>query len=1047
MKTILTNAIARFKSTHKAVRITTYLILSYLTYAALIGLALPPILEAKAPDKIKELIGRDVTIGEVRINPFLLRFEVNQLSVAENESASERQDDFVSIAQIKTEFNFWESALSFTPTLEYFYVTKPDINLARLSRSDDGVRFNFSDIPEHIASQKVEGEQPKTEVTPEDTSEGIFAFRARQITLQDGRIGIKDHITGANLGYQSIDIALTNLDTQAFSIQIPDTGAQNKATLSPEANKYSLSLAGIDNSQLDIKGQFQLYSLEVLGDIELANLQLAPFWPLTEQVVAAELTSGVINLSSQYHLQQEGEQINISTEDGQFSLSDLTFSHKEDPKLKLANLTLSDIKVSTEKSYVDIGALTLAQPWVNAVLDKAGVDLQKYFVPEAKEKSSEEAATGAETAADQDAQPWLVTLDAFEMQNADINLKEKMVSDGVFWRVFGFDLSTGPLVSDLSAPIDYQLGFDIGSAYKKQPEKSRGKYSSKGKVDGKALTVDSEMQLSKLQLKQFQRYIDPHLNIILNKGTLDVSGNVQADSEGKLDFKGQSTVDSFLIRDELEKEPLVQWKKVSVDSIDFSRSKNALKINTILFDELFSKVIITKDQKTNVGDLTENNEQAGEPAASKESVPKSKGAQKASNSISDPDAMALDVRKIIIKDGSAFFADYSLTPNFASGIELMNGEISNISSNPAARAKVDIQGKIDKYAPVKLEGEVNPLAVPPYLDLDFKVDSAELTSVNTYSGTYAGYYIDKGLLSLTVNYKLENNILEGKNHVVVDQLTLGKRSESDLATSLPVSLAVSLLKDSDGVIDLGFGVSGDVDSPDFSFGGAIMTVLGNIITKAITAPFSLLADLVGSDEDLDFVDFEAGTDSLDSAAQSRLDKLAEALVARPGLNISVEGSVLAAEDSKSLAEQQFHSKLQKLSGVEQLPSDLSASRISDYPELTQALEALFTQELSNDLSEEREKMVNYLKEQKQSEDAEITPEELNQALHISIYNQLLTAQDISTNDLGNLAQSRAKSVKAYLVEKEINPGRVYILDSKAKLKTEERKALMTIEME
>ncbi|WP_375753692.1 DUF748 domain-containing protein [Vibrio sp. HN007] len=1054
MKTMLTAALARFKSTHKAIRVTTYLTVTYLTYALIVGLILPAVIVAKAPEKLTEFLGRDTTVTEVRINPFLLRVEINQFSIAESDS--DKAEDFFSFQQIKTELNFWESLLNLTPTLEYFFLTAPEINLARLSREGDIARFNFSDIPQHIASQQTQDVDTVEPSVEEQGDTEIFGFKAHKIQLQSGKVAFQDEITGALLGYSNIAISLDNLDTRAFVFQIPDGEKYASAQIRSEANAYSFSLAGNDGSSLDINGQFQLNKLEVSGDVQLSNLQLSPFWPLTEKLIEAELSSGDIDLSSRYHLLQQDEQLLFKSQDGQFALNNLTFNHNQEPKVKLANLTLKDIAVSTANNNVDIDALTLEGLWANSVLTDKGIDLQNYFVPNAQteenttdQPDNQTSRTDSEqqsSAASEDKQ-WLVTLDRFDMQQTDINVQESMLSNGVFWRIYPLNFSTGPIVSDLSQPIEYQLALDISSAYQKQPEGSKGSYTSSGIFDAKELALKSKMQLTKLQLKQFQHYLDPHLNILINKGNVSVGGDIEADATGKLVYQGQGSVDQLLIKDKVQNDPLVQWKKMSIDSINFSTVKNALKINTILFDELYSKIVITKDQRTNVDELTKSESEPEQPenAEAKSSSKAEVSDGSASQQAGSP-AVSLDIAQVKFKNGSAFFADYSLTPNFASGIELLNGSVKNISSNPKTRAAVDIEGKIDKYAPVALKGEVNPLTQPPYLDLKFSVDSAELTSVNTYSGTYAGYFIDKGQLSIDVNYKLENNILEGKNHVVVDQLTLGKKSDSDQATSLPVTLAVGLLKDSDGVIDLGFGVSGDVNSPDFSFGGAIAKVFVNIITKAVTAPFSLLADLVGSDEDLDFVDFEAGVAVLDSAGKERLSKLAEALTTRPNLTISVEGSVLAAEDARVLAENSLHSKLQKASGLEQLPENLSASRVSETPELTKALEQLFRDELKADLQQEREKMAAQLAEENPSEEA-VAPELIEEALHISIYNQLISSQNITDNDLGILAQSRAKAVKTYLVEQEMDPGRVFILDSKANLKTEQRQALMTIDAE
>ncbi len=193
-----------------------------------------------------------------------------------------------------------------------------------------------------------------------------------------------------------------------------------------------------------------------------------------------------------------------------------------------------------------------------------------------------------------------------------------------------------------------------------------------------------------------------------------------------------------------------------------------------------------------------------------------------------------------------------------------------MSSVPGTKASVDISGNIDRYAPVKVKGEINPLLDQPYLDLDVIFQSVELTTVNPYSGTYAGHYIDRGQLSLSLNYQLENNQLKGSNHVVIDQLQLGKASESDLATDLPISLAIALLQDSDGVIDLGVEVSGDVDDPEFSLGAVIWSTISNIITKAVTAPFSFIAGLADSDDELNVIEFEFGANTLTTDEQEKL---------------------------------------------------------------------------------------------------------------------------------------------------------------------------------
>jgi len=371
--------------------------------------------------------------------------------------------------------------------------------------------------------------------------------------------------------------------------------------------------------------------------------------------------------------------------------------------------------------------------------------------------------------------------------------------------------------------------------------------------------------------------------------------------------------------------------------------------------------------------------------------------------------------------------------------------------------------------------------------LDFSVKGAELTSVNPYSGTYMGYYIDKGLLSLAVQYKLNGKALEGKNRVVIDQLTLGKKSNSEQALSLPLGLAIALLEDRNGVIDLGLDVSGDIDSPDFSFGSIILNAIGNIITKAVTAPFSLLANLVGSDDELDNVEFGFGEHSLNADAQEKLNTLAKALKKRPGLRVNIEGTVNVMSDASALAQRQLNTTLltrsglvdssatsgnastneNSLAGGENESSNplgsvqrdsISGSSIPLEGPLADALLSYYVEVFTPDLNQEYENMVARLypelansgNEQSQKSadnDKEVINEEsVNRALSIARYNKLRNNIDIPESDLILLADSRSKAVKGYLAnEAEVEANRLFLLNTQHDLHTEFSGVELTLE--
>jgi hypothetical protein len=227
----------------------------------------------------------------------------------------------------------------------------------------------------------------------------------------------------------------------------------------------------------------------------------------------------------------------------------------------------------------------------------------------------------------------------------------------------------------------------------------------------------------------------------------------------------------------------------------------------------------------------------------------------------------MSIGTVRVVNGAANFADLWIQPNYAVNLQNMNGTILGLSSDPKSRAKVDFEGTVDKYAPAKIAGDLNLLSAALYTDLRVSFKGVEMTSVTPYSGRFAGYKIEKGKLSIDVAYLVENRTLAARQRFVIDQLELGERVESADAVRLPLKLAVALLKDRNGVIDIELPMSGSLDDPQFRMGPLIWKAFVGLITKAATAPFALLGSLFGGGEEMNLIEFDAGTATLDAAAQ------------------------------------------------------------------------------------------------------------------------------------------------------------------------------------
>ncbi|MCT7945790.1 DUF748 domain-containing protein [Shewanella septentrionalis] len=1092
--------LSQFKHTFFALprylRVLVYLTAVYLSYVCTLGLILPYAITTLAPEKLSALLGRPVTLGDIRINPFNFKVEIDQLAIKEKDEKT-----FAGLAQVQFEVNFWQSVFNRAAVIENIHIQAPYAHIIRVEKKGKA-GFNFDDILQTLN----EHSSASTETTPAEASAPVRVLLS-QFVLDAGQFNFDDKITHAQVNYPNINLKLSQLDTEylmsALSASVAPATKANKTEANPtpnaqsasdtgsgsqvmpiQHNHYAIQLSDDHAGEISLQGQFQLFPLKVAGDVHIAKLKLTPLWRFIDDQFKPALTDGEITAKTQYQVDlAENGELQITSNYGQFIVEKLNFNDQERSVVKLPIFALDGISMDLKQQQVHINKLHSDGLTVNAILSQDGLDLASLFMPKSASASTSAAPPVANSidakpidansieAKQADAKPleaknvesvqvaqveekpqqpikqtpvtkstdtWFVQLDALNIENYDLNLSEqKLTETPQQWRVYPLNFSTKTITSTLAEPIDYALQLSIND---------KGTLSSKGQVDVTGEAIDADIQLDKLALIQFQPYIAPYVNIQLKSGLLSSAGKLTADAKGKAIYGGSVELDDLAIHDKLRNAPLVKWQKMNINQLDFDQQKNQIKIDHLAFNQPYAKVVIAKDRSTNISDLivetpiaatATNSTTTNSTPPAKQTATESQTASKSAT----PE-LSLDIQKISFSQGSAYFADNSLTPNFASGIELLEGNITHLSSTPGTKASVDIKGKIDKYAPVTLKGDINPLLDMPYLDLDLIFKSVELTSVNPYSGTYAGYYIDKGQLSLSLNYKLDQNKLKGNNHLVIDQLKLGKPSNSDLATSLPITLAIALLQDRNGVIDLGMEVSGDLDSPSFSVGSIIMTAITNVITKAVTAPFTFLAGLIGSDESLDKISFAAGQFSLSEDEQKSLDKLASALLDRPMLKLSVEGEVDAINDSQAIAERIMKRKLAKLANIEfsALPDDLSPSQFPTHGPLADALVKLYEQEVKADPALIKDTVIA------EAKDAQLSDDEITTRWHIALYNLSVKAQNVNDGMLGNLAQERAKAVKAYLVDvKEIAPERIFLLESRVSLTQNVAQVSLTID--
>jgi hypothetical protein len=334
---------------------------------------------------------------------------------------------------------------------------------------------------------------------------------------------------------------------------------------------------------------------------------------------------------------------------------------------------------------------------------------------------------------------------------------------------------------------------------------------------------------------------------------------------------------------------------------------------------------------------------------------------------------------------------------------------------------VDLHGAVDAFSPVSIKGEVNPLGVPLYADLALDFRNMELSIFNPYSGKFAGYNITKGKLTTELHYKVDGRKLDAQHHIVIDQLEFGDKTESKDAVSLPIKLAVALLKDRNGVIDLSLPVTGSLDDPKFRLGPIIWKVFVNILVKAVTAPFALLGSLFGGGPDLQFIDFRPGAATLEASQEDKVKAIVKALQGRPQLKIEVPIAAVPGLDRPALIDAELASELSQAMAQAPARKKQAATAAPSFDQLDAAAKLdVLTRLYQHDLGGEPKYPDSVASVKQKPEQISAKIDFLTGALreHVTVPDDRFKA----------LGEQRAQALQqALLTDTQIDPARVFLV--------------------
>ena len=512
-------------------------------------------------------------------------------------------------------------------------------------------------------------------------------------------------------------------------------------------------------------------------------------------------------------------------------------------------------------------------------------------------------------------------------------------------------------------------------------------------------TARLDVNVSQLILPPFQAYSEQLFNVKIAKGNLSAQGQWQLEKAPEKEiafrFSGDASLNRFSFLDTNQYNDLLSGDALTAKGVEL-RYPFALRVQDMIFHKFYSRLVINEDGMLNVQRLLKEQQ---DPSASA-----SQEGEQADQDIS--------IARVIFREGTVSFLDRSIHPNFSMKLTDVAGRVSGLSSRDSTQGKVTIKGKWDHYAPVDIKGQLNPLGRDFFMDLKADVREMDLPPVTPYAGKYFGYEIEKGKLSFAAQYRIDKRKLDSTNQIFLDQLTFGKKVASPDATTLPVSLAVSLLKDRHGQIKLDIPVYGTLDDPEFNVWKIIWKVIENLLIKAAASPFSLLGSVFGAGEELSNVEFNYGNDALNDEMMKRIHILSKALAEHHDMKLEIEGYVDPDNDREALKKKFLEREM----------------KVLKFNSMDRRGKNIVTPE---DVTWEKEEYTVYLRKIYEEKtfskprnmiglEKTLTPEEMEKLI--------CSHTVINDDDLRLLADQRAKNTKdAVLALGAVETGRVFIV--------------------
>ncbi|MDR7009709.1 DUF748 domain-containing protein [Paraburkholderia strydomiana] len=736
----------------------------------------------------------------------------------------------------------------------------------------------------------------------------------KRFVLNDGTVNVRDEAASrpVDVGLEKLAVTLTDFSTLAT--------APAHYTLNTDLKRSGGSLG--------VAGALSLAAKTASAKLDVKSLNLPLLQPYLDAATTAQVTDGALSTTANIGANWSKSPAAVMIADTQLDMRSLKVAARggREPLIALAQGSVKVKQVDLNARTADVTSVDTTGLAVDVQRLKDG-SINLASLGAAHEAEPTRTAIHAAKKAQAEGPAWRYKIGELNVKDATANFTDNTTPQPVRLGITPLQLKVQQISNDLGRPLPVELVATLNG---------KGTLDLKGDVTATPLKVAVKVNANRLDAAAFEPYFGSRLNAAIASALLNASGDLalsQAKSL-KASYRGDVALVDVRMLDKATSDPFAGWRSLALSKLkaDYDEHGTSVDAERVTFTRFYGRVLLDAQGKLNLTDVVahesgaaqsltrdKNNKGGAEPVpltpptasavvnssapvVASASAPASSAAPATVTAATPPqNPVRLHFGQLVLQQGRVTYTDNFIKPNYTANLVGIQGTVGAFGTQSTTSAPVEIAAKLAANGPLSIRGTVNPLIAKPALDLTASAHDIELTNLTPYSAKYAGYPITKGKLNVDLHYKLENDQLNADNHLFIDQLTFGDHVENDTATKLPVRLAISLLKNSRGEIDVNLPVSGSLSNPEFSIGGLIWHAVLNLLQKAVTAPFSLIAHAFGgSGEELGYVEFEPGSAQLTEDDNKKLDTIVKALGSKPSIKMDLIGRVDPKLDEPAL---------------------------------------------------------------------------------------------------------------------------------------------------